>query len=231
MPTSPSPAEQPDTATGGGPRAASPPSRSRNRRGHGGQLRHELIDAAAALLEEGGTEAGLTLRAVTRRAGVTPQAFYLQFNDTDELLWSVYAAAFEQFEVTLSRAESNRTTPADALRARCQAQCAYALHHPAKYRVLFGTVGSYKPTWPVDELPGVATFQAWQSAITRCIDAGQARPADPFVLTVTLIAALHGLVILQLNRPTFPWPPLADLIDDTLTHQIGLGAPSARRES
>jgi AcrR family transcriptional regulator len=228
MPKPQSPDEPPISATNSASRAAPPSSRSRNPRGHGKQLRQELIDAAASLLEEGGSEAGLTLRAVTRRAGVAPQAFYLQFKDTDELLWAVYAAAFERFETALSSAEIKHAEPQDALRARCVAHCAYATGHPASYRLLFGTVGSYKPQWNPDQLPGTATFQAWHSAISRCIEAGHARSGDSFVLTITLIAALHGLVILRLNRPTFPWPPLNQLVDDVLTHQIGLGAPSAR---
>jgi AcrR family transcriptional regulator len=224
MPKSQSPDEPPVSATS----TDRPPApRSRNRRGDGKQLRTELIDAAAALLDEGGTEAGLTLRAVTRQAGVAPQAFYLQFKDTDELLWAVYAAEFERFETALSRAETKRAAPQDALRARCEAHCAYATEHPASYRLLFGTVGSYKPHWNPNELPGMSTFQAWQRTISRCIDAGQARSGDSFVLTITLIAALHGLVILQLNRPTFPWPPLNQLVDDILTNQIGLSAPPA----
>jgi AcrR family transcriptional regulator len=231
MPKSPTPADPPavppTSAISNDPGTASVMPRSRNRRGHGGQLRNELIDAASALLEAGGTEAGVTLRAVTRRAGVAPQAFYLQFNDTDELLWAVYAAAFQRFEAALSSAETNHAKPDDALRARCEAHCTYAADHPASYRLLFGTIGSYKPQWNPDELPGSATFQAWHRTISRCIDAGQARNCDPFMLTITLIGALHGLVMLQLNRPSFPWPPLNQLVDDVLTNQIGLTTPSA----
>ena len=36
--------------------------------------------------------------------------------------------------------------------------------------------------------------------------------ADPFLAAVTLWASLHGLVILQVTRLAFPWPPLADMI-------------------
>ena len=231
MPKSPTPADPPASATSSDPGPASVAPRSRNRRGHGAQLRDELIAAATALLEAGGTEAGVTLRAVTRRAGVAPQAFYLQFNDTDELLWAVYAAAFQRFEAALSSAETNHAKPDDALRARCEAHCTYAADHPASYRLLFSTVGSYKPQWNPDELPGSTTFQAWHRTISRCIDAGRARKCDPFMLTVTLIAALHGLVILQLNRPSFPWPPLNQLVNDILTNQIGLITPSAAKPS
>jgi AcrR family transcriptional regulator len=235
MPRSPTPADPPadppTSAISNDPGTASVMPRSRNRRGHGGQLRNELIDAASALLEAGGTEAGVTLRAVTRRAGVAPQAFYLQFNDTDELLWAVYAAAFQRFEAALSSAETNHAKPDDALRARCEAHCTYAADHPASYRLLFGTIGSYKPQWNPDELPGSATFQAWHRTISRCIDAGQARNCDPFMLTITLIGALHGLVMLQLNRPSFPWPPLNQLVDDVLTNQIGLTTPSGGKPS
>jgi hypothetical protein len=33
-----------------------------------------------------------------------------------------------------------------------------------------------------------------------------------FLAAATLWASLHGLVTLQVTRPAFPWPPLADMI-------------------
>ena len=199
-------------------------ARARNRRGEGGRLREELIAAANKLLEEGVSEEALSLRAVTRHAGVAPQAFYLHFADLDSLLWAVYANAFEHFETALSAAEADQQTPAARLRARCLAHCSYATDHPASYRVLFGVVGTFKPKWAEEDLPGTATFQATLAAVIGCIDAEQARNADPFRLAVTLLGAIHGLLDLCLNKPTFPWPPLSELVDDVLVHQIGLPA-------
>jgi AcrR family transcriptional regulator len=201
--------------------------RPRNRRGEGGRLREELLAAARDLLEDGGSEAAVTIRAVTRRAGVAPQAFYLHFEDRDALLWAVYAAAFAELEAVLAGAEAHEPAAAGKLRARCRAHCAYALAHPGSYRVLFGVVGTYKPQWAGGDLPGTSTFRAWVAAVSRCIDAGQARPGDPARVAVLLLGAVHGLLLLRLNRPTFPWPPIDVLVEDLLTNLVGLPATDA----
>lgn len=201
-----------------------PARRVRNPRGEGGRLRDELLTAANALLQEGGTEEGLSLRAVTRRAGVTPQAFYLHFADRDELLWEVYAAAFGRLEAALAAAEADASTPAAQLRGRCLAYCRFAEADPASYLVCFGVAGEYKPDWVGGELPSAVSYGAWLGAVTRCVDAGQARATNPVPLTLTLLGAIHGLVMLRLNKPMFPWPTLHDLVDDVLVHQVGLPA-------
>jgi hypothetical protein len=37
-----------------------------------------------------------------------------------------------------------------------------------------------------------------------------------------LWAALHGLLALRASKPSFPWPPLQQLIDHTLATELGL---------
>jgi len=43
-----------------------------------------------------------------------------------------------------------------------------------------------------------------------CVEVGVPEPGrEP---AASLWASLHGLVTLQVTRPAFPWPPLADMI-------------------
>ena len=69
------------------------PSRSVGQ--HHGDLRAGLLRAALELLHEGGVEA-LTLRAVARRAGVSPGAPYHHFADKDALLAAVAEDGFAE---------------------------------------------------------------------------------------------------------------------------------------
>ncbi len=43
-------------------------------------------------------------------------------------------------------------------------------------------------------------------------------------------AALHGLASLRISKPSFPWPPLAPLVTETLTAHLGPGPMSDHRE-
>jgi AcrR family transcriptional regulator len=78
--------------------------RRRNRRGEGGRLRDELIEAARELLQTVSSESDISIRAVTRAAGAAPQSFYLQFASIDELLFHVYALEFDSLRQALVRA-------------------------------------------------------------------------------------------------------------------------------
>jgi AcrR family transcriptional regulator len=116
--------------TSGRPPAATP-RRRRNPRGQGGQLRQELITAARKLLASADAESELTIRGVTRAAGVHPQAFYLHFDNLDALLYEVYAAEFSELTSALQQAAAGAEPGTAALRAMCQEYARFALSQPA----------------------------------------------------------------------------------------------------
>lgn len=183
-----------------------------NPRGHGDRLRAELVAAASDLLEDGDGEETLSLRAVARRAGVAPQSVYLHFADRRALLVAVYQARFGELVAALEAVAAGDAT--DRLRALCHAYFRYAQEHPGHYRVLFGTAGS--PGWEPHEMVGMAALEILDSAVRAYT--GDRSPA-PAPATVCLWAALHGLVVLRRDRPSFPWPDLDTLIDTLLaTH-------------
>src|SRR5918912_2806062 len=70
-------------------RVGAVPTRVRNQRGEGERLRTALLDAAAELLAESQDVEQLSVRAVTARAGVSPTALYLHFQDKEELTRAV----------------------------------------------------------------------------------------------------------------------------------------------
>ncbi|MEV0375923.1 helix-turn-helix domain-containing protein, partial [Streptomyces sp. NPDC050636] len=65
-----------------------------------GDLRNALIKAGLDLAREGGPEA-VVLRAVTRQAGVVPNAAYRHFADRGALLHAVSQAAMAQVARTM----------------------------------------------------------------------------------------------------------------------------------
>jgi AcrR family transcriptional regulator len=205
------------------PDTSNPPGASRrtpNRRGHGERLRAELIEAASQLLEELAGEEALSLRAVTRRVGVAPQSIYLYFPDKHALLHAIYEARFAELIEALRRGAANKRTAISLLRAICQAYCDYGTAHPGHYRVLFGTAGT--PGWQPDQLPGRATLELLSTAVAGCTT-GKATGEDKLIHTHTILlwAALHGLVTLRRDRPSFPWPPLHALVNALVdTHTV-----------
>src|ERR1700690_59021 len=91
--------------------------RTRNPRGQGERLRAVLLDAARELLLELGDQDKLSVRAVTARAGVSPNALYLHFAGKDELLGAVMIAGYTELRAFLRGAVPQDADPVEQLRA------------------------------------------------------------------------------------------------------------------
>ncbi len=114
---------------------------------HHGNLRAALVEAGYRLAVEQGPDA-VTLRAVTRRAGVSPAAAYRHFAGLEELrvaigLWSIRGLA-RSIEEHQSRVEI--VDPAPRARAMLEAvgdgYLAFALDQPRVFRIgLYGLLG------------------------------------------------------------------------------------------
>src|SRR6202022_4802729 len=79
---------------------------------HHGDLRAACLRAAMELLEEGGPSA-LSLRAVARRAGVSPAAPYRHYADRDALISAVGAVGYRELAEHLAEAHPAPPTPDD----------------------------------------------------------------------------------------------------------------------
>lgn len=185
--------------------------RQRNRRGEGARLRDELIGAARQLLATAQRESDVSIRAVTRQAGTSPQSFYLQFENLDELLYAVYAIEFDELRKVLVEASAGAPDPVAALLALCRAYCDYAERYPARYRALTGVRGQLHPEWEAQAMPGAPAFAALRDAVAAALRT-ERHPGDPFLAAATLWASLHGIVTLRADRPAFAWPSLDDMI-------------------
>src|ERR1700732_4120865 len=103
---------------------------------HHGDLRAGCLNAALELLEEGGATA-LALRAVARRAGVSPAAPYRHFQDREGLVSAVAAVGYRELAERLAAAHPAPSTPAH-LASVAIAYVQFALERPALFRVMFG---------------------------------------------------------------------------------------------
>jgi AcrR family transcriptional regulator len=194
-----------------------PAARARARRGEGDRLRSEIIEAAARLMAERGSEEAVSIRAIADAVGVTPPSIYLHFADKDELIVAVCDDRFAAIESLMTSVAADATSPLDEVCRRGAAYIRFGLDNPEHYRILMMTTG--RPTDPA-KVSEWAALQHMIDAVERCMDAGQIRRADPLIVTLGLWAAVHGLTSLIISKPDFPWPPLEDLIHHVLTSNI-----------
>lgn len=196
-------------------------NRKRNPRGQGQRLRPALLDAARELLLELGDQDKLSVRAVTARAGVSPNALYMHFADRDELLSALMIASYTELRSFLREAVAPEAEPLEQLRAFGRAYFEFATQRPGIYRVLFMTkvregVPVPEPGGPLGQDEGVDTFNDLVQIITGCLP----DQADPFTQATYFWAGLHGFVALHQVLPTFPWPTAHEYVEQMIRAHI-----------
>jgi len=190
--------------------------RHRARRGDGALLRDELLAAATTLLVETGSADAVTIRAVAALAGCAPPSVYLHFPDKDALVFAVSQQQFLRLDEAVEAAADAHTDPLDRLRARARAYVRFGLDHPEHYRVLFMGHADDTPDFFDDtSMLRAASFAYLVENVRACLDAGVFRPElDPLRTAFGLWALVHGLTSLKISKPTVPWPPTDELVDD-----------------
>ena len=202
-----------------------PRSRRRNPRGQGGQLRDDIISAATQLIAESGDDTELTLRGLAQEVGIAAPSIYRHFPDIEHLKMAVVDRSFAAFAQERDAASEAADSPAEALLARCRAYCRFALAHPGPYRFMFS---HRAPAAGQAQSPaGMTAFAALAASIARCQQTGAAHAADdPKNLAAQVWAALHGMVILRLNAPGFPWPAAIEEMADQAVGRLVLLDPA-----
>jgi AcrR family transcriptional regulator len=150
--------------------------------------REALIDAATRLLDGGGVRA-VTLREVGHQAGVSHNAPYKHFADKEALLAAVAARELVRQRDTLAATITRTRTPESILRAAMHQYVAWALEHPARFKLVFGS-------WSIDSQELALAADAAQTilvgVVTEAQDAGALPRGDPVRLASLLRALAHG---------------------------------------
>src|SRR3984957_11280812 len=102
---------------------------------HHGDLRDALVQAALQEAERGGPEA-ISIKALTKKLGVSQPAPYRHFVDREALLEAVTAEAFRQFSATL-RESIRKPSKQSKLSRFAQAALAFGLRRNGIYRLMF----------------------------------------------------------------------------------------------
>jgi AcrR family transcriptional regulator len=185
-------------------------------------LRGEILLAAAALLDEAGDEAALTLRAVAARTGVSTPAVYRHFADKSALIAAVCIRVWESLGATVREAIEAAGDPFQGLRHGAVAFMRFGLQHPVQYRLLM--MGAPRPGDPKPEQEAaMACLDYMAEAIEPCVAAGVLR-GDPRGLALRALATVHGSIALLIAHPYFPWPEDPDEFLDEVARTTGLGS-------
>jgi AcrR family transcriptional regulator len=112
-------------------RSSSPESRAERKQ----RTREALVDGALRLLEDRAF-GSLSLREVTREAGIVPAAFYRHFEDMDDLGLALVDDSFRRLRQLLRRARENRGEPKDLIRSSLAILVQNVHEHPLHFRFI-----------------------------------------------------------------------------------------------
>ncbi len=184
--------------------------------------RRAILDAAERLLATVG-EAGLSIREVCARAGVTPPTIYHHFGDKAALVARVVDDCFSDFDRAFARRAAPHD-PVEALRWGFDRYVEYGLRHPTHYRLMFGA----RPARP--SAAGVASYDGLRRRMMAIADAGRlAVPLED--ATAAFWAAVHGVTSLLISEYWTPDTPAIALVRDAMIDHLTTPKPSRARRT
>jgi AcrR family transcriptional regulator len=201
-------------------------ARSRNARGEGAHLRQDILEATIRLIDKAGSCEAVSLRAVAKEVGIAAPSIYAHFGDREELLLAVLKHLFERLIALRTAAEDDAMAagggPWECLRAGAIATIRFGLDSPGRYKMLFegrviSGLGDKKAAAfgrPIQERV-MAHLNALPKSATR------RQAIDSERLSLLIWSATHGVVSLQINKPTFPWPEATALVEDLMRAILG----------
>ena len=153
---------------------------------HHGDLRNALREAAIAILEDEGL-AGLSLRAVARKAGVSHAAPYRHYSNHEALLVELAVEGYGELRVTIVAAAATPMEKADRITAIGGAYMRFVSKRPALAKLMFG--------WRMAEHDAVPEFVAAAESIGTEIGTMLGDPT----LGLAVWSTVHGLAVLILE--------------------------------
>ena len=180
-----------------------PSNLARGRQQYREDLRGQVLDAAAAIIETEGAEA-LSMRKLGLVLGWAPMSLYSYFGDKHELL---LALAHRSFDALALRLAGSDDPPLDALRRLFLAYARFGLERPHHYRTMFMAVETQPPRERKAPEQISAENPAFAIALQRaqaCVAAGLLA-GDPHAIATLLWTTVHGAVAAMLTFPAFPF--------------------------
>ncbi len=159
--------------------------------------RDALLRAASTLLAKEGSSA-LTVRRIAAEAGVSTMGVYSRFGGKDGVVDVLLREGFDDLSAAMEAMEETGDPLSDLQRC-CWAYREFGLSNPTRYRLMFeGIVPDFVPS-EESIASASASFDLLVGRVARCVDAALLAPGDPADIAVSLWAASHGLISLELS--------------------------------
>ncbi len=183
------------------------------------QLRHRILSAARELFVAEGYES-VSMRKIADMIDYSPTTIYLYYKDKADLLDSVCKETLLNLLNTLDRLRKDKSDPVETLRMSGRAYVEFGLKYPQDYKLTFVVRPQFQKGLGLEEgSVGEKVFNYLRTMVSECIRQKKFRQVDVETTGQVLWSAVHGVTLLLIDFPDFPWTEKDKLID-TVIHTM-----------
>lgn len=179
------------------------------------ELREDIIAAARDLFVTEGY-VNVSMRKIAERVGCAAGTIYLHFEDKDSILSAIVVQTFAKLDKRMEAIRWDQGDPIERLRRGGRQYIMFALDHPYHYLVTFGFTGAERFRNDEARQAGQNSFNCMRECVRLCVEADLFRVNDVEQISQSLWACLHGVVMLLIGKPDFPFIEHNRLIDSVL---------------
>jgi len=167
---------------------------------HHGNLKETLLDISFDFIEKNDIDK-LTLKILSEITGTSRSAIYSHFSSKDALIEAMILDGFKRFDLYLSPLLNAKDVLfVTKLRQASRAYIEFARSNKVLYRLLFGSKYAHiRMDIMTKNDPDRSGFGSLLLAIEAAQKDGNVKPGDPYRLTITVWAMLHGLASLLID--------------------------------
>ena len=180
------------------------------------QLRQQILIAARELFVNEGYD-NISMRKIANKIEYSPTTIYLYFKDKADLLNSVCQETLLNLLNTLEQLQRDKSDPIETLRKSGRAYVEFGLKYPQDYKLTFVIRPQFQKGLGLEEGSiGEQVFNYLREMVSECIQQKRFRQIDVETTGQVLWSAVHGVTLLLIDFPDFPWTEKDKLIDTVI---------------
>ncbi len=177
------------------------------------QLRRRILSAARELFVTEGYES-VSMRKIADMIEYSPTTIYLYYKDKADLLDSVCKETLLHLLNTLDLLRKDKSDPVETLRKSGKAYVEFGLKYPQDYKLTFVVRPQFQKGLGLQEgSVGERVFSYLRTIVSECIRQKKFRQVDVETTGQVLWSTVHGVTLLLIDFPDFPWTEKEKLID------------------